>query len=215
MRTPLAALGIFGRELSPNVVIGGDLGDAAYRIEGSVFFRKGSFYVQVKGFAAQAATVSELLARHLAAKLPSAEAPELAFAFLPAEERIRGTERYEPKDAVLGTDFLEHVCSADYGSAEKPARLFVAYCAGKAEAQHTAYGDFLKRQGKVIEESAFEGAFATLMDLDGSYDGFFAEGEILAGVQSAADQAALRKYLGALVRSVRASPPPPRGSAAK
>ncbi len=215
MRTPLAALGIFGRELPPNVTIGADLGDASYAVEGGVFFRKGAWYVQVKGFGAEAAAASEHLARHVAAKLSAAEAPELAFAFLPVEGRIRGTERYDPRDAALGTDFLEHVCSADYGSPEKPARLFAVCGAGKTEAVRAAYADFLKRQGKVLEENVLEGASVTLMDLDGSYDGFFTEGDVLAGVQSASDQTALRKYLGTLVRSVRASPPPPRGSATR
>lgn len=205
MRTPLAALGIFGRERSPRAAVTGDMGDAGYLLQGSAFFRKGAWYGQVKGFAEDTAAASEQIARAIAALLPAVEAPELAFGFLPADERIRGSERYEPKDSVLGTDFLTQVFSADYGAGGKTATLFVARCGKETESRRAAYAEFLNRQGKLIEESELEGASVTLMDLDGAYDGFFAEGEALAGVAGAADQAALRKLLAALVRSVRAS----------
>ncbi len=211
MRTPLAALGIFGRERSPQAAVTGDMGDAAYLMQGSAFFRKGVWYGQVKGFAEDTAAASEQIARAIAARLPAGEAPELAFGFLPAEERIRGSERYEPKDSVLGTDFLAQVFSADYGRGEKAATLFVARCGKETEARRAAYAEYLKRQGKVIEESVLDGASVTLMDLDGAFDGFFAEGEVLAGVAGAADQAALRKLLAALVRSVRAPGTPAAG----
>lgn len=214
MRAPLAALGIFGRERSPRAAAAGGLGDAAYLMQGSAFFRKGAWYGQVKGFGEDTAAASEHIARAIAAALPSGEAPELAFGFLPAEERIRGSERYEPKDSVLGTDFLTQVFSAEYGAGGKTATLFAARCGKETEARRAAYEEYLKRQGKVIEESVLEGASVTLMDLDGAYDGFFAEGEVLAGVAGAADQAALRKLLAALVRSVRAPGAPAAGPGA-
>ncbi len=212
MRTPLAALGIFGRERSVGAAVVDGLGDAAYAVHGAAFFRKGAWYVQVKGFDEDAAAASEPIARAIAAALPSGEAPDPAFALLPAEERVRGSERYEPKDSVLGTDFLTQVFSADYGTGGKAVTLFLARCGKEAEARRAAYAEYLKRQGKVIEEGVLEGASVTLMDLDGSYDGFFAEGEILAGVAGAADQAALRRLLAALVRSVRAPGAPAAGS---
>ncbi len=211
MRTPLAALGIFGRNRSPGVVIDKELGEAGYLIESMAFFRKGRYYVQVRGYAEEAREASEKLARYLAETIPAEPAAETAFAFFPQEGRIAGTERFEPKDRVLGTDFLENVFSAEYVSAEagstaRPVILFVVNRRDEESAQRAVdqYKEHLGRQAKVLNVQEIEGVAATLMDLDGLFEGFWAEGELFAGVAEAPDQTTLRKYAAALVRALRA-----------
>ena len=215
MKTPLAALGIFGRERPPSVTLDPDLGDAGYMVESMIAFRKGRYYVQVNGYDAEARDPCRKLASFILARIPAETAPETAFNFLPREDRIPGSERFEPKDAVLGTDFLRNVFSAEYGSAEagtlnQPVTLFAVNC-GSAEAAQRAADDYLRhlsRQGKLLQTETIEGVEATLMDLDGLFEGFCAQGEVFAGVAEAPDQLTLRKYLAALIRSLRTASVP-------
>jgi hypothetical protein len=210
MRTPLAALGIFGREQSPGAVIDQDLGEAGYFIGSSAFFRKGCYYVQIKGFDEDAREACEKLARYLAETVPGEPAPETAFAFLPQEGRVPGSERFEPKDRVLGTDFLENVFSAEYVSADavnpQPVILFAVHCGDEEGARLAVdqYREHLGRQVKLLGVAEIEGVTATLMDLDGLFEGFWAEGEVFAGVAEAPDQTALRKYATSLILTLRA-----------
>jgi hypothetical protein len=208
MRTPLAALGIFGKERSPGAEIDRNLGGAGYFVEGSAYFRSGRYYVKLEGSSAEAA---ERLARFLVEKLPVTPAPETAFTFLPQENRIAGSERYEPKDSVLGTDFLEHVFSAEYligegGSLAPPLILFAVNCGDEESAREEAerYYEHLQGQGKLLKLEEIEGVVVTLMDLDGLFDAYYVEGSVLAGVAEAPDQTTLRRFVGALIRTLRA-----------
>lgn len=210
MRTSLAALGIFGKEMPRSVEVTAAYGDASFVIDGGVFFRKGRFYVQLVGSSRAAGEAAAHLGWFLAQRIPSGGAPEIAFAFLPQEGRRAGSERFDPEGAALGTTFLRNVFSAEYGDAARPVMLFAADLGSPEAAAQIMekYAAHLARQGKVLAQEQVDGVWATLMDLDGLYDGFCVEGGVFAGVVDAADQATLRRYLALVVRSVRSHPLP-------
>jgi hypothetical protein len=220
MQTPLAALGIFGKERSPGADIDPELGEAGYFVDDSAFFRKGRYYVKLEGVSSEAGEAAERLARLLVEKLPEQPVPETAFNFFPQENRIAGSERYEPKDSVLGTDFLEDVFSAEYltpeaGSLAPPLILFAVNCGDGQGAREESerYHEHLQEQGKLLKREEIEGVMATLMDLDGLFDAFCVEGMVLAGVAEAPDQTTLRRFMGALIRALRAGVVPRVGEA--
>jgi hypothetical protein len=215
MRTPLAALGIFGRERSPGVSVDASLGEAGYRIEGSVFFRRGTWYVQIRGYTDSAKEAGEKFARYVAGRLPGGVTADTDFAFFPAENRIQGSERFEPKDAVLGTGFLENIFSAEYlagdtGTPSPAVILFAVNCGDAAAAGQAAarYAEHVRRRGKLLKEEEIDDVTVTLMDLDGLFEGFWTTGVVFAGVAEVRDQTTLRKYVAALVRSLEAATVP-------
>ncbi len=215
MRSPLGALGIFGRERPPGVTVTTDLGEAGYQIECTAYFRKGRYYVQIRGYSDLAKEPCERLARYLSQRIPEERDPVTSFPFLPREGRVPGSERFEPQDAILGTDFLKNVFSAEYvlkdaGGLGQPSILFVVHCGSEESAIQTAarYLEHLSRQGKVLRTEEIEGVTATIMDLDGLFEAFWTQGELFAGVAEAPDQTTLRTLALSLARTLQAQAVP-------
>lgn len=206
MNTQLAALGIFGAERFRGATHASGLGDAGYAMDGSTFFRKGRFYVQLKGYTPEEGIACDRLARYLADKLPGTDsASRVSFSFLPKDDLLTGSERYDPKDGILGTDFLSHIFSAEYGNPDKPAILFVINCQPSASADlvFRKYTDHLAQQGTLLPREEINEVSVQMVDLDGLYEGFFIQSGVFAGVSEAPDQTSLKKYLEALSRSLK------------
>lgn len=205
METPLAALGIFSCERFRGAKNEPELGDAGYSVQGSIFFRRGTYYVQIKSFTERSGEACRKLAQFLDKRLEKEAAATVAFNFLPQEGRIEGSERFDPTDAVLGTGFLENIFSAEYGTEDKIMILFVVNCesAEKARTVCDKYAAFLEQQGEILAQEEIEGVNVEIIDLDGLYEGFFCQSGIFGGISEAPDQTTLKKYVGALLRSIK------------
>lgn len=124
MGAPLHAFGVYRAERAEGVSPLG-IGAEGYSSEGMLAFWQGRYYVKVLTIDGDVADAARALAEKTAAGICESPAMPAELARLPADGRIRDSERYV-KTSALGHRFLGEVLSADYSLSEHTASLHVA-----------------------------------------------------------------------------------------
>jgi len=164
------------------------IGREGYVAEDSIFFWKGSCYVQLL-VPQSGETYSRFVPAlaEAAAELIDDDGRKLwADALLPQEDRIDRSFAYVRADA-FSLDFLKNVYTADYRAGETTWTLFVHRASDDRQPRDllSKYGDYLGKYGKV------EGRSEDYLvgQVSGYYDAVFAVGQYFAGLNGCADRA--------------------------
>ncbi|MDP6779108.1 MAG: hypothetical protein QGI83_20300 [Candidatus Latescibacteria bacterium] len=170
-----------------------DLGREGYRAEASIFFCKGSYYVQVitseSGDRMKQAGLA--VASTVASRLEDTGEAIWGYDLLPAEGRIAGTLQYYLKDA-LSLHFLVNTSTARYRQDGAEVAAFVSD-QGSADAASKAlssYASYIERYGSVAGRRDVKGTSLLAGDMGGAFDIVFQEGTLVGGVSMASDRAA-------------------------
>jgi len=136
------ALGIYAAERSEereNL----DIAEAGYRSGGAMFFRRGSFYVQIipSGPGAGIDGAMTEIADSLSQLIPGPASPLEALGKFPAEGRIANSDGYFPDDA-FGTNFIGEVYTTQYRVGEAVITAF-RHQSDTASAMFVRYREFL------------------------------------------------------------------------
>ena len=178
------------------------MGREGYAAEDSIFFWKGSCYVQL--LAPQSGEAYSRFVPALAkaaAELIEDDGRKLwADALLPQEDRIDRSFAYVRADA-FSLDFLKNVYTAEYQAGEATWTLFVHRASDDRQPRDmlSKYADYLGKYGKV--ESRSEDYLVG--QVSGYYDAVFAVGQYFAGLNGCADRTIAESRAGALRQALQ------------
>ena len=194
------AFGIFKAEQSSDAEAVA-IGREGYGAEGSVFFWKGTCYVQLL------AAGSEDVYRDFVGALAQAAARTIADdgrklwadALLPEKNRVRGSLAFLKRDA-FNLEFLGDVYTAEYEADTKRWTLFVHRAASEAAARALVeeYAGYLGKYG----EAADRQSDWALGRVGGRYDAVFSRGRYFGGANGCQDQSVAGAEAGALQEAV-------------
>jgi len=186
--TKLNTFGMFSAEKTPDAEVI-DLGRVGYLSQGSVFFCKGTKYVQAmpgsdseeaKDFALKLAQAVEARISDTMGSLPGANC-------LPAEGMKAGSLQYIPTNA-LSQDYLNRVFTAYYQdeTTSQTLRAFVTRAGNEDEAKAilTKYKGYLAQYGK-LGPLVLDGLDSASGEMAGTTELVFAEGTFFGGVNEA------------------------------
>lgn len=197
MGTPAQAYGIYSVERNegmPPV----DLGREGYRVESSLFYVKGRYYVQV--IASETGPDMERIAGDLAAGVAGLleEGSDALWGttVLPADGRIDGTMKYFVQDA-LNFSFLTNTYTARYEVNGKELKAFVSKqdSPEAAEAVLEGYLGFLGDYGTVVSREESDAGTLLVGDSAGYYDVVFTHGRWVGGVVETTDRQAAEAFV--------------------
>jgi hypothetical protein len=151
MESPLHAFGIYHAEKPPQVQAL-PIGTQCYSSESMIAFWQGRYYVKVMLIFGEHAPALRAFALTTAGKLPARAQIPPELKRLPVTDRIPGSERYI-KQSALGHKFLTEVISANYGSDETVATLYIADLA-TPEAAAAGLGRLRQFEAEAGEEAA-------------------------------------------------------------
>jgi hypothetical protein len=190
MGTPTHAFGVFSAERSHE---GSPLDFArdGYRSGANYYLWKGQYYVQIiaSDSTDELQRIGEGLARKSADLLSDSGESVWGLTALPAENRVRGSERYFLVDA-MGLDFMRNTYIAQYNEDGAAVSAFLSQqeTPEAAEAVVAQYIEYANRYGKDVNNLTVEGVDLTICDMDGSYDVVFRKDGLVAGVSSVEDE---------------------------
>lgn len=173
------------------------IGREGYVAEDSIFFWKGSCYVQLlvpQSGEAYSRFVPALA--EAAAELIEDDGRKLwADALLPQEDRIDRSFAYVRADA-FSLDFLKNVYTAEYQAGEATWTLFVHRASDDPQPRDmlSKYADYLGKYGKVEARSEDY----LVGEVSGYYDAVFAVGQYFAGLNGCADRSVAESRARAL-----------------
>jgi hypothetical protein len=197
------AFGIFKAEQSADAQAVA-IGREGYGAEGSLFFWKGSCYVQLltPGPDEVYREFVAALAQALAGTIPDEGRKLWADALLPEKNRVRGSLAFWKRDA-FNLEFLGDVYSAEYEADGKRWTMFVHRAASEAEANGLVgqYAGYLGKYGEALVRQPDQ----AVGHVGGRYDAVFSQGRYFGGASGCEDRtvaeaeaAALREALGRL-----------------
>ncbi|MFO0973582.1 MAG: DUF6599 family protein [Phycisphaerae bacterium] len=192
MAEPVKAFGIYHSEQSgqPEAVA---VGKEGYRGKGSLFFWKGTSYVQL--VASEGATIPPAdwltLAQSLAETIPDGGAKLWAEEAMPRDGQVAGSFTYLGKNA-LSLDFLENVFTADYERGPAHFTLFVTENkdVSQARALFDQYAAYVGGSGKVVRRSDAADGPELVAEISGEFDIIFVKGRYFGGANAASEAAA-------------------------
>jgi hypothetical protein len=170
-----------------------DFTEFAYSTDNALFFACGRLYVEMISAVEDPALIEELItmAEGFIKQRPAdnAELPELAY--LPVENLDRGSISLLSKNG-FGYDKFDNIITATYqmGGSKLLAFISIRETAENAEALARGYdetlSEFVGKERLKPETHQIPGL--VIADVFGEYEIFFARGNIIAGVHSAADK---------------------------
>ncbi len=173
-------------------------GRGGYRAEQSLFFWKGTYYVQLIAgdtvVEADAAILSGL-AEQIAAKIDDDGGSLWADAVLPKANRRPDSLGYELNNA-FSLNFLRGVFKADYTDGDAQVTMFLHRAPSPAAARKLLdqYADYLAKYGKVVSREDSAGGQTLVGEAVEMYDVVFCKGPYLGGVNGADDVKLARKH---------------------
>lgn len=152
MGSSLNAFGVFRSKRDPQSKTL-NIGAGAFATSQYVFLYKDRYYVEIQAYPAHEGDVLTAMAQTLAGILPGQNAPPSELSYLPARNRISGTELYIT-GGILGHGFLDRglVCNYLLDGAEVMAFLVFFPSPGDAGRALESYKRYLEGAGEAWQE---------------------------------------------------------------
>ena len=185
MRSPTGAFGIYSVESEPGQEKL-DIGDAAYRTDANIFFRKGKYYGYIQASDESAKAAVETIARNLTERLPASEEQVLNLDLVPTEGMVEDTLQFFRADA-MSLDFMSNTFTVQYMIDGKDVTAFMSRrdSAEEAAAVKEQYVGYLEEYGDDVQRHDVDGVEVVVGDLGGGYyDAVFTTGDVIAGVSA-------------------------------
>lgn len=159
----------------------------AYTVENAIFFMNGKYYFEI--IAAEASDEMLLAVEQAAAVLMKSMPPEPfslpELTLLPEENRIKGSEKFFPKNA-FGFDKFPPVLLAQYNLKGNEITVFVTTRADDPKILMNDYAKFMKEIGATdVGDVKLSIPDAAVMDMSGETEIVFVHENILGGIHAA------------------------------
>jgi hypothetical protein len=208
MTSPLAAFAAWSNQRRPDARADTTL-PFAYVTANAYYFVKGSYYVELVSPWAQFGTWegTRRFAQALHDAIETGATDSDVLSLLPAENRVRGSERLILKDA-FGFSKLDKVLQADYVIEGTTVTLWLSPRANEQEARELAraYHEFVTRELGADDATAQLGASSGEMraaNALGDYEVVCAWGTKLVGVRGAKSLAFAKSFLEKIIGGAR------------
>ena len=205
MGEALNAFGIYSVERSTGQPTT-DLGREGYQVEGSIFYCKGPYYIQVIASESDEGTqqVALAVARTVASRLKDTGEDIWGYDLLPAEGRIPATVQYYLQDA-LSLHFLINTSTARYRQGDIEVTAFLSNQGSDDTASRalSSYASYIERYGAVAGRREVLGTPMLTGDMGGAFDVVFQRGAFVGGVTGAPNQTAGEQVASRLLESLQ------------
>ncbi|MFQ6048268.1 MAG: DUF6599 family protein, partial [Phycisphaerae bacterium] len=205
MGQPENAFGIFKAE-QPDQAEPAEVGRQGYRAASSIFFWKGSYYVQLLTAGTERAyeRFVPALAEAIAARIDDDGSKLWADAILPDRDRVPGSFTFQKSDA-FNLEFLTRLYMAEYSAGGQTWTTFVHRAASPAAAQALLgqYADYLERYGKLLDRQRRSDGQMVAGQVGGYYDVVFCKGRYFGGINGATAEALARRRALAFMSYLR------------
>ncbi|HIE51870.1 MAG TPA: hypothetical protein EYP85_08935 [Armatimonadetes bacterium] len=202
---PANAFGIFSAERSPGLTPV-KFGREGYTVQGSYFFWKGRYYVQILAAKDDPALeeAAQSLAQQVDAQLPPDDTFLWGLTCWPKGGLIPDSIQYAKRNALY-QEFLTETYSAQYQRGEQKLTAFLSRQETPAAAERVwqKYAQFLESSGSRVTQRREQGVPLLVGEPGGAYDVVWQYDRWVGGVYCAPDPAAAEELALTLLTAVR------------
>jgi hypothetical protein len=180
-----------------------DLGVFGYRTENALFFVHGQYYVEMVASVTQERMAGAMLAfaRVFIEDIKTSQENLKEIGLFPPENLVKESISLIPADG-FGYHRFDSIFTAQYALAETEMLAFLSQRKSPSEADELvqSYYQFLLANGGTAMESGLEGTGARMVEIFGTYEIFFNQASMLAGVHGAENKEAATRLARMLRR---------------